>query len=218
MSATAPTTEQTASSWMWLLQWYNQIEFLGGMRPVYSDYSLQSRFVSSFTHTNWYSTRNTCRISIIRYICKAQNEEFVEFLAVLWISVNNLDVTLCSCMSKWADVPEVALVSLAKSDEPFSAWILCNNRGWAVSEKEIKHCVIDFKCRPLCGNQQSESGRESTLTSFSSKISTEDNFIESQVSRQHVLFQSVGWNPVYKECVLVLTLTIMCVFFWLKDN
>lgn len=108
-------------------------------------------------------------------------------------------------MSKWADVPEVALVSLAKSDEPFSAWILCNKRGWAVREKEIKHRVIDFKCRLLCGNQQSESGRESTLTSFSSKISTEDNFIESQVSRQHVLFQSVGWNPVYKECVLLLT-------------
>lgn len=117
----------------------------------------------SFTYrTNRYPTRNTCKISIsiIRYTCKAQNEEFVKFLAVLWNSINNLDVTLCSCMSKWADVPEVALVSVAKSDEPFSAWILCNNRGWAVSGKEIKHRVIDFKCSPLCCNQQSESRRK----------------------------------------------------------
>ena len=48
-------------------------------------------------------------------------------------------------MSKWADVPEVALVSVAKGDEPFGAWILCNTRGWAVSGKQIRHGVIDFK-------------------------------------------------------------------------
>lgn len=48
-------------------------------------------------------------------------------------------------MSKWADVPEVALVSVAKGDEPFGAWSLCNTKGWAVSGKEIRHCVIDFK-------------------------------------------------------------------------
>lgn len=62
------------------------------------------------------------------------------------------DTEMCCCMSKWADVPEVALISVAKSDEPFSAWILCNTWGWAVSGKEIKHRVIDFKRRPLCRN------------------------------------------------------------------
>lgn len=42
-------------------------------------------------------------------------------------------------MSKWDDVPEVTLVSVAKGDEPLCAWILCNMRGWAVSRKEIRH-------------------------------------------------------------------------------
>lgn len=101
----------------------------------------------------------------------------------LTLSVNNLDVTLCSCMSKWADVPEVALVSVAESDEPFGAGILCNTRGWAVSGKEIKHRVIDFKRRPLCCNHRPSvrnnrrEQEENTLTPFSSKISTEDHFI-----------------------------------------
>lgn len=63
-------------------------------------------------------------------------------------------------MSKWADVPQVALVSVAKSDEPFGAWILCNTRGWAVSGKEIKHRAIDLKRAPLCCNQQSERKRK----------------------------------------------------------
>lgn len=46
-------------------------------------------------------------------------------------------------MSKWA---EVALVSEARGgDEPFDAWILCNTERWAVSGKQIRHCVTDFK-------------------------------------------------------------------------
>lgn len=69
----------------------------------------------------------------------------LQIMAHLWNSVNNLDVTLCSCMNKWADVPEVAL----KSDEPFGASILCNTRGWAVSGKEIRHCVINFKTETI---------------------------------------------------------------------
>lgn len=55
MSATAPTTEQTASSWMWLLQWYNQIVYLGEIRPVYSGNHLHLCHYYGFTcmiHTN----------------------------------------------------------------------------------------------------------------------------------------------------------------------
>lgn len=39
MSATAPTAEQTANSWMWLLQWCIQIIYMGEMSPAYSDNS-----------------------------------------------------------------------------------------------------------------------------------------------------------------------------------
>lgn len=45
--------------------------------------------------------------------CREPNGTFVKFLAIWGNSVNNLYVILCSCMSKWADVPEVALVSVA---------------------------------------------------------------------------------------------------------
>lgn len=42
-------------------------------------------------------------------------------------------------MSKWAAAaPQVVLAPVAPSDEPLRAWILCNSRGRAVSEKETK--------------------------------------------------------------------------------
>lgn len=47
-------------------------------------------------------------------------------------------------MSTWADVPEVALISGAKSDEPLSAQILHNTSARAVSGKKSQHRAIDL--------------------------------------------------------------------------
>lgn len=44
-----------------------------------------------------------------------QKGKFLKFRKV------RLDVTLSRCVSEWADVPEVALVSVAEGDEPRSA-------------------------------------------------------------------------------------------------
>lgn len=116
-------------------------------------------------------------------------------------------------------MPEVALVSAAKSGEPLGAWILCNTRGWAVSGKEIKHRAIDSKHRPQsCCDRQSQEQEESTLTSFGSKISTEDNFISSQVRKQHVLLKSVGWISGLQRVRIHTNSNNNTVRFWLKGN
>lgn len=58
--------------------------------------------------------------------------------------ISNLDAILCNCMSTWADMPEVTLVSVSKSDEPLSAQILHNTRAGAVSGKKSQHRAIDL--------------------------------------------------------------------------
>lgn len=47
-------------------------------------------------------------------------------------------------MSTWADMLEVTLVSVAKSDEPLSAQILRNTSARAVSGKKSQHRAIDL--------------------------------------------------------------------------
>lgn len=37
-------------------------------------------------------------------------------MACFWDSGNYHNATLCSCMNKWADVPEVSLISVAKGE------------------------------------------------------------------------------------------------------
>lgn len=64
---------------------------------------------SLIKETKWYSSKLSTRIEHTqrgKYKKKKSSS-----MKHLWNSVNNLDVTLCSCMSKWADVPAVALVS-----------------------------------------------------------------------------------------------------------
>lgn len=53
---------------------------------------------------------------------------WLTYQLIFWHSEDVFDVTLCSCMSKWADMPEVSLISAVKGEEPIGAWMLCNSQ------------------------------------------------------------------------------------------
>lgn len=92
------------------------------------------------------------------------------------------------CMSKWADAPAVALVPVAPSDEPLRAGILCNSRGRAVSEKEIKWCAIDFKSGAGCLWAWEQKHTDLIWPQNVDRISL---YWISKWAKQHVSFQSV---------------------------
>lgn len=90
-------------------------------------------------------------------------------------------------MSTWADMLEVTLVSVAKSDEPLSAQILRNTSARAVSGKK-KPIPCDWFVET-----NNLRARESAWPHLEAKCPIEDNFISSQVSKQHIFFET-GWH------------------------
>lgn len=97
---------------------------------------------------------------------------------------------LCNCARTWADVPEVALVSTAESDEPLSAQILHNRGARAVSGKKSQHHAFDL-LEPTIWEWE-----EAQRPHLAAKCPTEDNFISSQVSKQHIFSERGRRGPV----------------------
>lgn len=148
-----------------------------------------------------------------------QNVTFVNFLTRF--SEISLDVTACSCMSKWADGPQVALVSVAEGDEPFGSWILCNTRDglsverswsaeWLISNTDRRALTIIGPWRTIWARE------ENTLTSFSRKISTEDHFIKSY-AQAFFFFQIEAWS-LQRVLGIAANNVTKPNHFWLKDD